>query len=94
MQLSPAIFFCFNSLVINAFRLLSELYNTFIIPYFFVWELFFTRFFACVILNIYICIKFQEKEVAYCLFVRHETFGSRLISCKTKYRNILFTKIN
>lgn len=51
-------------------------------------------FFACVILNIYICIKFQEKEVAYCLFVRHETFGSRLISCKTKYRNILFTKIN
>ena len=38
MQLSPAIFFCFNSLVINAFRLLSELYNTFIIPYFFVWE--------------------------------------------------------
>lgn len=34
MQLSPAIFFCFNSLVINAFRLLSELYNTFIIPYF------------------------------------------------------------
>ena len=29
MQLSPAIFFCFNSLVINAFRLLSELYNTF-----------------------------------------------------------------
>lgn len=39
MQLSPAIFFCFNSLVINAFRLLSELYNTFIIPYFFVWEL-------------------------------------------------------
>lgn len=37
MQLSPAIFF-FNSLVINAFRLLSELYNTFIIPYFFVWE--------------------------------------------------------
>lgn len=39
MQLSPAIFFfCFNSLVINAFRLLLELYNTFIIPYFFVWE--------------------------------------------------------
>ena len=38
MQVSPAIFFCFNSLVINAFRLLSELYNTFIIPYFFVWE--------------------------------------------------------
>ena len=61
---------------------------------FFVWEGFFTRFFACVILNIYICIKFQEKEVAYCLFVRHETFGSRLIYCKTKNINILFNKIN
>ena len=44
MQLSPAIFFCFNSLVINAFRLLSELYNTFIIPYFFVGMIFYAFF--------------------------------------------------
>jgi hypothetical protein len=55
MQLSPAIFFCFNSLVINAFRLLSELYNTFIIPYFFCVGMIFYAFFClCYIKYLYL----------------------------------------
>ena len=36
---------------------------------------FFTSFFVCITINIYICTNFRRKDDVYCLLVRCGTFG-------------------
>lgn len=54
-------FFCSYFSFKNVGYTLCRLSNTFIIPYKYHEEMFFTSFFVCITINIYICTKFKEK---------------------------------